>query len=97
MISTSVDGAPMRPEVRDFLLRHARSLIDSGALPFCERSKVLGGLGTESVACNLCGNPIQAAQVSFDVIQGSAELHFHRACFFAWESATIGVEGMTRS
>jgi hypothetical protein len=62
---------------------------DPGVLPYQEPLRTWASRGT-GVRCNLCGMPIEARQLEYEVELGPAGnprgLHFHFNCYQVWET-----------
>lgn len=71
------------------LQRLAQERIESGQLP-CDPSARMWGSRGSGAACALCGRPISAEEIEYEVetkLNGTAgTLQFHRACHSIWHT-----------
>jgi|SRR5215469_13653718 len=75
---------PVLPEsaLRSLAVQH----IEDGRLPLALSNLIYAGYG-QGVPCDLCGIPIVADKIEYDVTDPRDDefLHFHIACHFAWQ------------
>jgi hypothetical protein len=75
----------------EHLHERARDLIDTGALPRKEPRALYGGFGGSDHHCTLCGSPITAKEVEYELEfapeQGQRQLivRFHLPCHAIWD------------
>jgi hypothetical protein len=71
-----------------YLQRTARERLASGTLPRVQADSIWGGYGRGNV-CSLCGEPIRATEVEFEVPQPAdgvgGILRFHIPCHEIWQ------------
>ena len=72
------------------LRARAREQVNSGRLPARLVKSVAAGYGSSVKACSLCGQPITATQVEYEVPGYMKEpLTFHITCYAAWRDECL--------
>lgn len=72
------------------LRARAREQLDSGRLPARVAESVAAGYGSSAKICSLCGEPITATQVEYEVLGYVAEpLSLHVTCYAAWRDECL--------
>ncbi len=79
---------PLNPQQ---LLELAMQRLRDGTLSCEQRARLFAGHGRQA-GCSLCGAPIGAEEIEYEVEPASAVaaeqwLHFHRPCYYAWLQA----------
>jgi hypothetical protein len=79
---------------RELLLHHtAREGLATGRLPRLHSQCIWGGYGRGDI-CSLCGEPIRASEVEFELAERAAgtgtALRFHITCHAIWQLECAG-------
>jgi hypothetical protein len=76
---------PTESQLRDTALRlRVRELLQNGRLPAMLPKEIYAGYG-EGNECLVCGQPITATQVEYEVAYDGSRLRLHLGCHVIWQ------------
>ena len=86
-----VDSVPLTGREKALFAR-AREYVATGLLPRFVPTKIGAGHGT-GAKCSLCNNPIEPAEIEYEVNQrGGLKFRFHIRCHAIWQLAATAAD-----